>query len=517
MKKLLTGSLVIVVIGMAFMISTALAIRNNYIIEKHHSTQAQADVVKEKVQRILTQTMHGLDLGVRGYALTLDDKLLIPYNEAISQTASNLFSIDSLLAVQNYPSRAKLQEVKREIDAYVHFSKEMIEMAKTNQMDQFAAMLREDRGYGVWAKYSEFSTPLFQYEDRLRDESLRDYQDAIRSNLIIQIVILVLVMPILYLFVSKLNDERKRRERLQKEVDTTDRTYVFNPGDSIDENQDANQRSIAHVKRASEFIAAIAAGNYEVEWNGMVNGTVALNKNTLAGNLINLRERLKFVKQEDDRRNWSNEGLAQFSEIVRSNNHQHNELAVKCISFLTKYINAQQGSLFVLEEDGDGKYLNLAGCYAFNRKKWLEKRVEIGNGLIGQTYLEGEPVIIKEIPAGYTTITSGLGDATPNCIVIIPMKYEREVVAVAEFATFEEAEKHHISFLQKAGEYLASAIISTRNTSKMKTLLQDATVREEEMKQREEELRQNMEELQATQEELLRKSKEPEYFYHKSA
>jgi hypothetical protein len=74
MKKLLTGNLITVVIGMAFMISTALAIRNNYIIEKHHSTQAQSDVVKEKVQKILTQTMHGLDLGVRGYALTHDDK-----------------------------------------------------------------------------------------------------------------------------------------------------------------------------------------------------------------------------------------------------------------------------------------------------------------------------------------------------------------------------------------------------------------------------------------------------------
>jgi hypothetical protein len=407
--------------------------------------------------------------------------------------------------------------VKGEIDAYVNFSKEMIKMAKTDQMIQFAAMLREDRGYGVWAKYSDFSTPLFQYEDQLRDESLQDYQNAIRSNLIIQIVILVLVMPMLYLFVRKLNGERKRREKLQQEVDKTDRTYVFNPGDTIDETQDVNQRAIGHVKRASEFIAAIAAGNYEIDWSGMVNGTVDLNKNTLAGNLVNLRERLKFVKQEDDRRNWSNEGLAQFSEIVRNNHHQHDELAVKCISFLTKYINAQQGSLFVVEEDGEGKHLNLAGCYAFNRKKWLQKRVEIGAGLIGQTYLEGEPVVIKEIPAGYTTITSGLGDATPNCIIIIPMKYETQVVAVAEFATFDEVEKHHVSFLQKAGEYLASAIISTRTTSKMKTLLNDATVREEEMKQREEELRQNMEELQATQEELLRKSKEPEMFYHKSA
>ena len=97
------------------------------------------------------------------------------------------------------------------------------------------------------------------------------------------------------------------------------------------------------------------------------------------------------------------------------------------------------------------------------------------------------------------------------------MKHEDQTVAVVEFATFNVLQPHQISFLEKAGGYLASAIISTRTTLKMKTLLSEASAREEEMRLREEELRQNMEELQATQEELMRQTQDPEYLLSKSA
>jgi hypothetical protein len=90
------------------------------------------------------------------------------------------------------------------------------------------------------------------------------------------------------------------------------------------------------------------------------------------------------------------------------------------------------------------------------------------------------------------------------------MKYNGETLAVVEIATFNDLEDYHIAFLQKAGEFLASAIVNTHTTAKMKSLLEEATIKEEQMRQREEELRQNMEELQATQEELVRKQRENE-------
>jgi len=253
---------------------------------------------------------------------------------------------------------------------------------------------------------------------------------------------------------------------------------------------------------------AMARGEYDVTWNGLTDQNASLNKITLAGNLIDMREKLKKVKLEDDQRNWVNEGLAKFSEIVRNHQENSQELADRCVSFLTKYLQAQQSNLFVLEGEGDDQHLKLAACYAFDRKKWFEKRIDIGSGLVGQAFLEGDIVTLKQIPQGYMKITSGLGDATPSHMVIVPLKSDIHTVAMIEIASFSFFEEHQINFLKKAGEFLASAILNAQTTYKMKHLLDQSRINEENMRQREEEMRQNMEELQATQEELIRKERE---------
>src|SRR5690606_7718973 len=111
-------------------------------------------------------------------------------------------------------------------------------------------------------------------------------------------------------------------------------------------------------------------------------------------------------------------------------------------------------------------YLRLASCFAFDRKKFVEKRIEIGQGLVGQTYLEGTTQVLTQIPQGYTIITSGLGDATPSCLVLVPMIYNEEVQALIELASFEKFEPHQVSFLEKAGEFVASAISTAQSGSK---------------------------------------------------
>lgn len=345
----------------------------------------------------------------------------------------------------------------------------------------------------------------------MNEQALQDYRDAISNNLLLQIAILVLALPMLFIFVSRGRKERKARRALMAEMEKTDRTYVFNPGNTeVSSEERISERSIQNVRQAGDFIQSMAGGNYDVEWSGLTNDNSRLNKNTLAGNLLELRNRLRQVKQEDDRRNWSNEGLAQFSEIVRNHQHSAEELHLKCVSYLTKYLKAQQGSLFIREAEPDDLHLKLVACYAFDRKKWIEKRIEIGQGILGQAYLEGEPVKLKTVPKDYISIRSGLGEATPTSLVIVPMKYNGETLAIVEIATFHDLEDHHIAFLQKAGEFLASAIVNTHTTAKMKNLLEEATIKEEQMRQREEELRQNMEELQATQEELVRRQRENE-------
>ena len=505
MRKFFADNWITIVISVALISSTALAIRNTFIIKKNQVVIQQTELVKENTQEVLTRIMHGLDLGVRGYGITQDEQLLTPYREAVSVTPGIFRKIDSLLAIQGYPQRGEALDVMKEVKLYTAFCDGMIEDVNRGQTDQFVSKLKEDRGYQVWSQYANFSEPLFEFERKLHSNALEAYDAAVLLNLILQIAISVLGIPLLFLFVRSIVRERHKRKQVLETVDFADRNFVFNDGSAAAfRSEQVNERVINHVKIASYFVASLTEDKYDVEWSGMSAANQQLNTSTLAGNLVRLRERLKYVKIDDQRRNWINEGLTRFTQLVRANQQSPERLANESVSFLTKYIQAQQGSLFVVTQENGERCLRLESCFAFIRRKFIEKTVPIGNGIIGQVYLEGSTTVLTDVPRNYTTITSGLGEATPTCIVVVPLKTNEETVAVAEFATFKQVKDFEIGFLERAGEFLASTIVNARASEKMKTLLEEAERREAIIRQSEEELRQNMEELSATQEQMER-------------
>jgi transcriptional regulator with GAF, ATPase, and Fis domain len=118
---------------------------------------------------------------------------------------------------------------------------------------------------------------------------------------------------------------------------------------------------------------------------------------------------------------------------------------------------------------------------------------------------------MRSVPEGYTQITSGLGDATPSCILIVPMKYSEQIEGVFELAGFVTWQDYQQSFVEKATEYMAAAISTVKSTQKMRTLVTQMQEQTQQLHAQEEEMRQNMEELSATNEEMKRK--EAEYIY----
>jgi hypothetical protein len=494
---------------MLLLINVGLTVRNNNVIRETHEVIQNSESIMDLADNILTSTVHGLDLGVRGFGLTKNEKMLSPFEKSINLNPGIFHDLEIGLKEQSYPQLNDLKKLQADVEAYIQYSNNLLNMAKVDSMATFTQMLNEDKGFELWTSYNAFYGPLSKYESDLQQEAYEKAAFAERYNLILQIFLVLITLPILTFIVLRLRREQRQREKLLQKIHENDVKYVFNSGkDHGLIEEEIIETSIQNSRKASEFIKVLAGGDYTVEWKGLNEQNLKLNQETLAGDLLNMREKLKTVKAEDEKRNWMNEGLAKFSEIVRNHQHDSKVLADKCVSFLTKYLKAQQGSLFVLEGEEGAEYLNLASSYAFDKKKWIEKKIEIGNGLIGQAFLEGEITQLKDVPNGYTHITSGLGDATPRYLVIVPLKYDVHTVAIIELASFIDFEEHHTMFLKKAGEFLASAILNSQTTQKMKALLENAKLNEEQMRAQEEEMRQNMEELQATQEELVRKEKE---------
>jgi putative methionine-R-sulfoxide reductase with GAF domain len=113
---------------------------------------------------------------------------------------------------------------------------------------------------------------------------------------------------------------------------------------------------------------------------------------------------------------------------------------------------------------------------------------------------------LKNVPDTYITITSGLGEANPNSLLIVPMQYENQIYGVLEFASLGKFEPMHIALVEKTAESVAATLSAIKTNQRTAKLLEESKAQTQALTSQEEEMRQNMEELQATQEEAMRQS-----------
>lgn len=278
--------------------------------------------------------------------------------------------------------------------------------------------------------------------------------------------------------------------------------YRATKQEQVDFNQaksllDAETR---RVEKLSGFIEAISSGNYAIDFESG-------DRDELNIKLAAMRDKLRKNAEEDKQRNWASAGLAQAGEILRAHTSSQ-ELFDNIIKFVVKYTRSNQGGLFILNEEENEKTLDLVACYAFERKKFLTKKIDVGQGLIGQCFLEQERIHLTRIPEEYVNITSGLGGANPNTLLLMPLKANETVYGVLELATFSAYQEFEIEWIARLAESIASTVASVRTNESTRLLLERTQQQAEEMKSQEEEMRQNMEELSATQEEMSRKERE---------
>jgi PAS domain-containing protein len=222
-----------------------------------------------------------------------------------------------------------------------------------------------------------------------------------------------------------------------------------------------------------------------------------------------MRGNLSRVAEEDKKRNWATEGMAKFGEILRTNNNDVQKLSDEIIANLVKYLKANQGALYIIDDtDSEEATMSMTACYAWDKKKYLNQKIYRGEGLAGQCWQEMDAIYLTDVPQNYIRITSGLGDANPSCILIVPLKVNDQIFGVVELASFNILNEHEVEFVKKISESIASTISTVKINERTTKLLEESQQMTEEMRAQEEEMRQNMEELQATQEGMTRVVKE---------
>lgn len=263
------------------------------------------------------------------------------------------------------------------------------------------------------------------------------------------------------------------------------------------------------TNKVLEFTESLAAGQLEADYEIDTSGE---EKDLIGKSLIKLREYLKKNKEEEQERRkteqqqtWTTEGLAKFGDILRKNNDNIQELSYDIISNLVEYVDAKQGGFFLINDnDPEDKHFELTACYAYNRKKFLEKRIELEEGLVGACALEKQTIFLTDIPQEHVTITSGLGETKPDCLILIPLKVNEEIHGVIELAALKVFQQFEVDFLEKLAESIGSVISSVKINLQTAKLLKDSQEQSKILATQEDEMRRNVEELSMAKEEAAK-------------
>ncbi len=251
---------------------------------------------------------------------------------------------------------------------------------------------------------------------------------------------------------------------------------------------------VTGIKSYTFFATKVGEGDFSAQFE-------KLGENDILGtSLLGMRDNLVKFSDEEKKRNWASEGLAKFATILRQEDNL-TELTKTVVSNLVKYVNANQAGFFVTEQNNGNETMELKATYAYNRHKFLDKKIVKNQGLIGQCWFERKYIYITEVPDGYINITSGLGEATPRSILIVPLIYNDQILGIIEIASFNKFSAFEIDFILKLSENIAATISTAKVNESTSKLLNETNEMAEQLRAQEEELRQQTEELMATQEE----------------
>ncbi|MGE5701608.1 MAG: ATP-binding protein, partial [Clostridia bacterium] len=259
----------------------------------------------------------------------------------------------------------------------------------------------------------------------------------------------------------------------------------------------------------NKVTSVITKGNYglqsslpriEVTSNDEI-GKIAAAFNEIA---VSLEEHSKHEKEYKDmlqEQNWLKTKIAEFSSMYQGV-HDLQALAHLFITKITPLISAGFGVFYLREGNGEEQRYSRIAAYAAMEYQMGKRSFLIGEGLVGQAALEKRMIQVADIPRDYIHITSGLGKGLPACLLLVPVEFEGEVLAVVELAGFATFEPIHLKLLDQVVGNLGITINSVDVYMKLEKLLKDSQHMTEELQIQSGELQQQQEELRSINEQL---------------
>ncbi|MER6388499.1 HAMP domain-containing protein [Streptomyces sp. NPDC059382] len=266
------------------------------------------------------------------------------------------------------------------------------------------------------------------------------------------------------------------------------------------------------VRAIAAVATAVTRGDLSLKVDVDAAGEIQVLQDNINTMIVNLRDTTLANKEQD----WLKGNLARISALMQGR-RELDDVASLIMSELTPVVSAQHGAFFLAlpaggtteigtEGGADGSYeLRMRGSYAYAGGQ-MPISFRPGEGLIGTVAEEKRTILVENTPPGYLRISSGLGEAPPAHVIVLPVLFEGKVLGVIELASFTPFTQIQKDFLSQIAEMIGTSVNTISVNSKTEMLLKQSQEMTEQLRERSDELENRQKALQAANAELEEKA-----------
>lgn len=475
-------------------------------VEHTHQVLSELDVLLFQINKAEAEQ--------RNYLLTGNDSYIEQYTIAIT-TANQKIDQLKRLTRDNPVQQQRLDDVEPLINSRFAVLEETTKLRSNKGFQAAQAFVASGKGRGLMDSIRQVLDQMKAEENNLlqrrSQESKVSVYNASQFFLVLSLLIFFFLILCYYFLSRYLKDRQISNEKLRRfppMVEFAEKIAVgeFPAPLPVDSNDEVGDLSTSLNQMLLSFLAivqqtkAIAEGNYNAEI------APRSERDELVVAFSDMTRTLRESTAQNQRETWLRTSQTELNERLRGE-QELTALAQGIISYIASRLNAQVGAIYLGKEN---EQFRLLSSYAYTKRKNLSNEFKLGEGIVGQAALEKKTILMTNIPSDYIVITSGLGEAVPRNLIVVPLLYRDVVEGVIEIASFQEITDTHIDFLNQVAEAIAIAFNSTRSRAKIQQLLEESQVQSEELQAQQEELRQTNEELHEKAKLLLTQNQDVE-------
>ncbi|MEH2047275.1 response regulator [Nostoc sp.] len=402
------------------------------------------------------------ETGQRGYVLTGEQRYLEPYNAAI-QVLDQKFKDLQNLTTDNPKQQQQLDILQPLITQKLDELKETIDLRQNQGFEASQKVVLTDRGKQLMSEIRKVIQTMEHEENTLLKQRSEKAQAAARQTL----ATIIYSIPLFSLLLALIGFALTR--------------HISAP-----------------LKRVSDLAQKLADGDLSVSLpDSDRQDEIGVLTRTFNQMIVNLRN----TTQKNDEQNWLKSNLAEFTQMLQGQRNLESVSSL-ILSNLAPLVGASQGVFYVMDSIDDQPVLKLLSGYAYKERKNLANQFRLGEGLVGQCALEKQRILLTEVPSDYIRISSGLGEAPPLNIIVLPILFEAQVNAVIELASFGSFNPLHLTFLEQLSENLGVFLNNIASQLQTQQLLEESVALTEELQTQQEELQQSNQRLEEQAHEL---------------